>query len=149
MRTLRKCCGPKPPKRALLWIARLFEGGAEKYDDRNWELGIPLHAYYNSAHRHFIQYHIHDRQERHFVHYAWNILCLRHTVDRILDGSLPENLDNRPATMRTGDQPNSYYESLNLLQDWWHAGSDDHLSLATERAMLELERNIEENPDDY
>lgn len=36
------------PASAILRLARHFERGAEKYAERNWEKGIPLHSFINT-----------------------------------------------------------------------------------------------------
>jgi hypothetical protein len=37
---------------ALRRLAKVYEGGAEKYDARNWEKGMPLSRFLDSAKRH-------------------------------------------------------------------------------------------------
>jgi hypothetical protein len=50
-----------------------FEGGA-KYSERNWEKGIPLHSYIDSACRHYVKHLRGDKDERHDRAFLWNIL---------------------------------------------------------------------------
>jgi hypothetical protein len=82
------------PFRALREIAIHFENGAEKYGDRNWERGIPLGVYVDSAMRHISQLMAGDRDERHDRAAAWNLLCLVETAERIRSGELPPELDD-------------------------------------------------------
>lgn len=59
---------------SLLEVAKHYEEGANKYNDRNWEKGIPLHCYIDSAIRHYIKYRDEWDDERHDRAFMWNIL---------------------------------------------------------------------------
>ncbi len=61
--------------RAMLDIAIHFEEGATKYGERNWEKGIPLHCYIDSAVRHYLKYIRGDKDEPHERAFIWNLLC--------------------------------------------------------------------------
>jgi hypothetical protein len=82
------------PFRAIREVAIHFEGGAEKYGERNWERGIPLGVYVDSALRHIGQLMTGDHSERHDRAAAWNLLCLVETAERIRSGELPPELDD-------------------------------------------------------
>ena len=60
---------------AMLEVAKHFEDGAIKYGDRNWEKGIPVHCYIDSAVRHYLKFRRGDDDEPHDRAFAWNILC--------------------------------------------------------------------------
>lgn len=60
---------------ALLEVAKHFEDGAVKYGDRNWEKGIPVHCYIDSAVRHYLKFYRGDKDEPHDRAFMWNILC--------------------------------------------------------------------------
>ena len=60
---------------ALLEVAKHFEDGAVKYGDRNWEKGIPVHCYIDSAVRHYLKHRRGDQDEPHDRAFMWNILC--------------------------------------------------------------------------
>ena len=60
---------------AVLEVAKHFEDGAVKYGDRNWEKGIPVHCYIDSAVRHYLKFHRGDNDEPHDRAFMWNILC--------------------------------------------------------------------------
>ena len=60
---------------ALLEVAKHFEDGAVKYGDRNWEKGIPVHCYIDSAVRHYLKFRRGDTDEPHDRAFMWNILC--------------------------------------------------------------------------
>ena len=59
----------------LLEVSKHFEAGAIKYAERNWEKGIPLHCYIDSAIRHYLKYKRGDTDEPHDRAFVWNIMC--------------------------------------------------------------------------
>ena len=58
----------------FLDVAKQYEEGAKKYDERNWEKGIPLHCYIDSAVRHYLKLKRGDTDEPHDRAFVWNIL---------------------------------------------------------------------------
>lgn len=60
------------PTSPLRRLAGLYERGAEKYGDRNWEKGQPSSRYYDSCMRHLISYMAGERDEDHLAAVAWN-----------------------------------------------------------------------------
>ena len=84
------------PFHALRRLAVHFENGARKYADRNWEKGIPLHSFVDSAMRHLSTYMEGGRDEDHLTAAAWNILCLIETEHWIKEGLLPPSLNDLP-----------------------------------------------------
>lgn len=65
---------------ALLEAAYHYEAGAKKYSARNWEAGIPVTAFLDSAGRHFLKYMRCDKDEAHNRAVVWNLLCAIWTV---------------------------------------------------------------------
>lgn len=59
----------------LLEVSIQFEGGAEKYEENNWQKGIPTHCYIDSAVRHYLKWLRGDTDEPHDRAFVWNILC--------------------------------------------------------------------------
>lgn len=59
----------------LLEVSVHFEEGAEKYGERNWQKGLPVKCYINSAIRHYLKWLRGDDDERHDRAFCWNILC--------------------------------------------------------------------------
>lgn len=57
-----------------LEVAKHYEDGANKYSERNWEKGIPLHCYIDSAVRHLLKYLRWDTDEPHDRAFVWNVL---------------------------------------------------------------------------
>lgn len=70
------------PACAILRIARHFEAGAEKYDDRNWEKGIPVGSFIDSAIRHLMKYLDGQTDEDHLCAAGWNVLCAMWTEEK-------------------------------------------------------------------
>lgn len=70
----------------LLEVAKHFEEGAKKYGDNNWQKGIPVHCYIDSAVRHYLKYLRGDQDEPHDRAFCWNILCCIWTVKHIEEG---------------------------------------------------------------
>jgi hypothetical protein len=59
----------------FLEVSKQYEEGAKKYSDRNWEKGIPLHCFIDSAVRHYLKWMRGDNDEPHDRAFVWNILC--------------------------------------------------------------------------
>lgn len=59
---------------AILEVAKHYEDGAKKYDERNWEIGIPLHCYIDSGVRHYLKLLRGDTDEPHDRAFLWNML---------------------------------------------------------------------------
>jgi hypothetical protein len=77
------------PSGAVLRMARHFEKGAAKYGDRNWERGMPLSRFFDSALRHAFSYLGGDDEEDHLVAAAWNLLAALDIERRAREGDLP------------------------------------------------------------
>jgi hypothetical protein len=78
---------------ALRRLAKHHENAAAKYPEGNWEKGIPLHAFIDSALRHINVYREGDRSEDHLTAAAWNLFGFIHIEELIDRGLLPESLD--------------------------------------------------------
>jgi hypothetical protein len=78
-------------------LARHYENGAVKYGDRNWEKGIPIGRFLDSAIRHLNEYREGLRDEDHLAASAWNIACIIHVEEMIERGLLPKELMNIPS----------------------------------------------------
>ena len=59
-------------------LALHYEAGAAKYDDRNWEKGIPASRCFSSAVRHLFRWIAGERKEDHLAAAAWNIFAIMH-----------------------------------------------------------------------
>ena len=90
--TLFQLHGHAMPFLAYESLARHFEAGANKYDARNWEKGMPVHEYVNSGCRHLAREAYGLKDEPHLDALVWNLTCMLWTIDRINDGDLPSEL---------------------------------------------------------
>lgn len=77
-------------------LAGVFERGAAKYGDRNWEKGQPIMRYVDSLRRHLNQIVLGQTDEDHEGQMLWNAYALVHTIMAIDLGLLPADLDDRP-----------------------------------------------------
>ena len=62
-----------PP--VLLDVAIHYEQGAKKYGENNWQKGIPLSSYIDSAMRHYFKHCSGMIDEHHNRAFVWNMLC--------------------------------------------------------------------------
>lgn len=98
----------RPDLRAIHALQRYDlhnERGAAKYSARNWELGIPLSEFYNSANRHAEKLLAGYTDEDHAAAWLWNVMHFIETKHRIEIGVLPLELDDMPKTF-AGKEPN-------------------------------------------
>ena len=59
----------------LLEVAKHFEEGAKKYGENNWQKGLPVPCYIDSAVRHYLKWLRGDKDEPHDRAFVWNLLC--------------------------------------------------------------------------
>jgi hypothetical protein len=65
----------------FLEVAKHFEDGALKYGENNWQKGIPVHCYIDSAIRHYLKWLRGDKDEPHDRAFVWNLMCCIWEVD--------------------------------------------------------------------
>lgn len=65
----------------LLELSKHFEEGAKKYGENNWQKGLPVNCYIDSAIRHYLKYRRGDNDEAHDRAFVWNITCCAWEVD--------------------------------------------------------------------
>jgi hypothetical protein len=94
------------PMCVLLRLARHYEAGAKKYDDRNREKGIPAHSFADSALRHMFKYMDGMTDEDHLIAAIWNLCGLAWTEEK-----RPEMMDI-PAVKNAQRQPIESYDGL-------------------------------------
>lgn len=92
------------PIYAELLIAQQMERGAAKYAARNWESGMPLSEFVNSARRHLAKLIAGFDDEPHLAAALWNLACLAEGQERIKRGLWPAELDDLPKTY-AGQEP--------------------------------------------
>lgn len=81
---------------ALHRLAIVMAKGANKYSDRNWEKGMPMSWYLDSALRHLNQYLSGKRDEDHAGQAMFNVMALIHTGEMVEKGLLPKELNDLP-----------------------------------------------------
>ena len=64
----------------FLDVSKHFEDGAKKYGENNWQKGIPVHSYIDSAIRHYLKYKDGWDDEPHDRAFVWNLLCCAWTI---------------------------------------------------------------------
>lgn len=84
------------PMKTLAALAVHYEKGCEKYGDRNWEKGIPIHIFFNSAMRHLTKAILGMGDENHLISAIWNLTCAYETILRIQNGELSGDLYTLP-----------------------------------------------------
>ena len=87
---------------AIFAVARVFEEGCKKYGPRNYESGMPLSRFIDSALRHLFKHLEGQRDEPHMMQAAWNCLAYIHTATMIERGLLPESLNDLPNHVSAG-----------------------------------------------
>ena len=65
----------------ILEVSKHFEEGAAKYGENNWQKGIPVKCYIDSAVRHYIKHLRGDNDENHARAFVWNILTAAWTCE--------------------------------------------------------------------
>ena len=59
----------------FLELSKHFEEGCKKYGENNWQKGIPVRCYIDSAVRHYLKWLMGDDDEPHDRAFCWNIMC--------------------------------------------------------------------------
>lgn len=80
------------PPAAILRLAQLYQRGAAKYGDRNWEKGQPISRFVDSGLRHLFAYLGGARDEDHLAAAAWNALGAIQMEVLVAEGRLPGSL---------------------------------------------------------
>jgi hypothetical protein len=83
------------PPSPLQRLALIFQKGAVKYGEHNWQKGIPISSFLDSAMRHLQQVSRDLNDEDHAAQAAWNIFAMMWTLEQIDLGILPKELDDR------------------------------------------------------
>ena len=69
----------------MLDVAKHFENGALKYGEHNWEKGIPISRYIDSALRHLMKDLAGKTDEDHAAAFIWNCMCAAWTMENLLE----------------------------------------------------------------
>lgn len=91
-------------RNADIVLAKLMEAGAEKKGERNWEKGMPVDVYLESALRHLWKWQDGQEDEDHAAAFLFNIMGAIHTLIELERGNYPQSLaPNWPYYSRKGD----------------------------------------------
>lgn len=71
------------PHTALLRVARHMENSLADHEERNWERGLPMHCFLDSAMRHVFKYMDGQTDEDHLAAAATNLLMALWTEDHL------------------------------------------------------------------
>lgn len=91
------------PMATLRALAIHYEAGCKKYGARNWEKGIPVSRYLDSAMRHLTQVIDGRDDEQHLMATIWNLFCANETILRIQKGELSVDLYDMPKKVKVLD----------------------------------------------
>lgn len=67
----------------MLDVAKHFENGALKYGEHNWQKGIPVSRYVDSALRHLMKDLAGETDEDHAAAFVWNCMCAAWTMKHL------------------------------------------------------------------
>jgi len=84
------------PYGPLKRVAQVYERGAAKHGERNWEQGFATSRGIDSAIRHIYQHAYGMDDEDHLAQAIWNLLAVMHFETLIEENKLPEDLDTLP-----------------------------------------------------
>lgn len=66
---------------ALMRLSHHMEKGSIDHGERNWEKGLPMHCFIDSAFRHLAKYMEGATDEDHLCAAAWNVVCAMWTEE--------------------------------------------------------------------
>jgi hypothetical protein len=97
---------------AIKRISIILAKGAKKYSERNWERGMPISRYIDSALRHLYQYVEGKRDEDHLGQAMWNLHSALHGEESIQRHLWPKELYDLPCYINEKDMDES-------TKSWW------------------------------
>ena len=83
---------PFATNRLATWLGK----GAEKYEPRNWEKGIPISRCLESLERHLVKYKMGLVDEDHMAAVACNVMFILHNEEAVKVGLLPTSMNDLP-----------------------------------------------------
>lgn len=119
------------PHSALLRVSRQMEGALAEHEERNWEKGIPMHSFLDSAMRHLFKYMDGQADEDHLAAAATNVLMALWTEDHLpemqdIPTRRPKAVpDLIPRIMAPGDRMRVIREEVSdIVSECAHADPD-------------------------
>lgn len=86
------------PACSMIRLSKHYESGAVKYGEYNWQKGIPIHSYIDSALRHLMNYLDGKTDEDHLCAATWNLVSAMWTEEKM------PHLQDIPTRMKRGDE---------------------------------------------
>lgn len=86
---------------AMERLAHWLKLGAEKYGERNYELGIPVSRRFASLYRHLLKFQQNEHDEDHMAAAFCNCMMILHTLEMVRRGVLPATLLDMPKYRKT------------------------------------------------
>src|ERR1700739_4890737 len=105
------------PWTALFLVSRIYENGNKMRGIRNWEKGMPISDYLNSAQRHLVKYLAGERSEPHLSQAIWNMLNALQTAVWIRQGHRSTELNDLPDHFTGGEM--GEIDPLSPQEDEW------------------------------
>jgi len=96
---------------ALERLGEWLRLGCLKYEERNWERGIPVSRSTASLWRHLLKFQQGDSSEDHLAAIFCNCMFIIHTMEMVRRGILPPSLLDMPKYRR----PSSYHENAKIV----------------------------------
>jgi hypothetical protein len=109
------------PWTALFLVSRIYENGNRQRGIRNWEKGMPISEYIDSAQRHLAKYLAGFRDEPHLCQAIWNLLGALQTAVWVSMGLRPKELNDLPDHVtgrEMGEVPALAPQEVEWLQVW-------------------------------
>lgn len=110
---------------AVRRLAGIYERGAKKYLDRNYERGLPLSQFLDSAMRHLFQLMEGREDEDHAAACLWNITSFIHTQELMARGILPSNLNDLPCYMPEDGEEEEWRQDNRLIEGWLNGEEEE------------------------
>ena len=104
------------PMCALIRLSKHFEKGSIDHGERNWEKGIPMHSFLDSALRHLFKYLDGMDDEDHLCAAARNIICAMWTEEKHPE---MQDIPTRPNCSATHTPDKEQSRSENTLCGKW------------------------------
>jgi len=104
------------PSIPIFFLARVYEMGAKKYADRNWEKGMPINVFVDCAKRHLDKYQMGLRDEPHLSQALWNIVGALFMAAMVHLGLRDTSFNNLPN--HVGEHTWKGQEQNKTIKEW-------------------------------
>lgn len=105
------------PMCALIRLSKRFEESNKDHPERNWEKGIPMHSFLDSALRHLFRYLDGQTDEDHLCAAAWNVMCAMWTEEKHPEMQDIPTRSNNTMMVESDASPDAI--SVDTCDKWW------------------------------